>query len=308
MKAAVATKYGPPEVLQIREVEKPTPKDNEVLIKIHATTVCAGDCVVRNLPWYWIPIRLMFGLTKPRRPIVGLELAGEIEEVGKSVKRFAVGDHVFGSTGFSFGANAQYKCLPEEKGALAVKPACLTFEEAAAVPVGASTALFFLRDVGNIQSGQRVLIHGASGSVGTYAVQLAKHFGAEVTAVCSTANLELVKSLGADSAIDYTKEDFTGNGVTYDLIFDAAGKLPYSRCKRSLRNKKSYVSVAANKIAPDKREFMVFLSELLEAGEIKPVIDRRYPLERIAEAHAYVDQGHKKGNVVITVDHADETR
>lgn len=325
MKAIVITTYGSPEVLQLKEMPKPSPKENEVLIRIHATAVVATDPQFRQGdPFIG---RIFTGLLRPTRPIPGDVLAGEIEEVGKDVTLFRKGDQVYSACAMTQGGQAEYICLPQD-GPLALKPSNMSYEEAVGVCDGGLGALNFLRDAGDIQSGQRILINGASGSVGTYAVQLAKYFGAHVTGVCSTANVDLVKSLGADHVIDYTKEDFTKANNIYDLIFDAVGKSSFSKCKNALTQNGIYVStmpsldVALHKlsksqagkrsafVAPGLRSYaekakdLTFLKELIEAGKIKSIIDRRYRLDQIAEAHRYVETGHKKGNVVIAVTHS----
>jgi 2-desacetyl-2-hydroxyethyl bacteriochlorophyllide A dehydrogenase len=328
MRAIVLTKYGSPDGLQLTEVEKPTPKVNEVLIRIRATTVTAGDVEIRTLKfpiWLMLPIRLYVGFIKPRNFTLGQELAGDVVAVGKDVKRFSEGDQVFGTTGFHFGAHAEYICLPES-GALATKPTNMTYEEAAAVPVAGLEALHFMRKA-NIQSGQKVLIFGAGGSIGTMGVQLAKHFGAEVTGLDSSSKLDMLRSIGAAHTIDFTQEDFAQSSQTYDVLFDVIGKSSFSESIRSLKPNGRYllggnigplrmirgwwVSTTTSKkvvlgAAMQTTEDLVFLKELIEAGKLKSVIDRAYPLEQTAEAHRYVETGQKKGNVVITVRHDTE--
>jgi NADPH:quinone reductase-like Zn-dependent oxidoreductase len=323
MKAVLYEKYGSPDVLHLEDIEKPTPKDNEVLIKVFASSVTKYDCWARSStapPGFGLLSRLTSGIRKPKQPILGTELAGEIESAGKTVKRFKKGDQVFAFL-MNLGAYAEYVCMPED-GFIAHKPTNMTFEEAAAVPQGALTALYFLRKA-NIQGGQKVLIFGASGGIGTYAVQLAKYFGAEVTGVCSTPKLEYVRSLGADRVIDYTKEDFTNNVRTYDIIFDTVGKTSISRSISSLKENGCYIFAtfgllmlvqvlwllrksskkAIIGVLEERSEDLIFLKELIEAGKIKPVIDRRFQLEQVAEAHRYVETGNKKGSVILTVGH-----
>jgi 2-desacetyl-2-hydroxyethyl bacteriochlorophyllide A dehydrogenase len=333
MKAIIWTEYGPPEVLQLKELEKPTPRDNEVLIRIHATTVTAGDCEFRRLKlpiYFGLPLRMVIGLGKPKRiTILGQELAGEIETAGKDVKRFKEGDQVFGTTGLGMGTYAEYICLPakSETGVLASKPANMTYEEAAAVPLGGLEALHFLRK-GNIQGGQKVLINGAGGSIGTFAVQLARYYGAEITGVDGAEKLDMLRAIGADHVIDYTQEDFTKSGQAYDVIFDVVGKSSFSRCLGSLKQHGRYLlanpglfqmvrgrwtSMTSSKkvifgAAGRKVEDLIFIKELIEAGKIRSVMDRSYPLEQIAEAHRYVEAGHKKGNVVITLEQGNKMR
>ena len=333
MKAIIYTEYGPPDVLQLQEVEKPAPKENEILIRNYAATVNYGDIVARNfkeisprkfnMPFpFWLITGMSFGFNKPKIAILGSEFAGEVEAVGVDVKRFKEGDQVFGYRGQIMGAYAEYLVMPED-GALAIKPVNMTYEEAVAVLWGAIIALNLLREKGNIQSGGKVLINGASGAIGSAAVQIAKSYGAEVTGVSGTPRLEFVKTLGADKVIDYTQEDFTQSGETYDLIFDVLGKSSFSRCKGSLKQNGRYLlasfkmkqllqmlwtKIRGGKrvicaIAPGGAEDLIAVKELIEAGKIKAVIDRRYPLEQTAEAHRYVETGHKKGYVVITVEH-----
>jgi NADPH:quinone reductase-like Zn-dependent oxidoreductase len=309
MKAIICTKYGPPEVLQIREAEKPVAKSNEVLIKIYATAVTASDIFIRGsqLPIrFLIPMRLMIGLTKPRKSIIGLVLAGEIESIGKDVKRFKPGDHVYGLTGFGLGAYADYKCMKETDstyGCLAIKPAGISWEEATVAAYGGLLSFQFM-EKGNIRQGQNVLIYGASGTTGTIAIQFAKYLGAKVTGICSTKNLEMVKSLGADYVMDYTSEDTLKHGVQYDFILDAVGKSKTSKlkeaCKKALAPGGRYVSIDDGNLLLDSKR-LAFVKELVEAGHIKPVVDRCYNFEEIVEAHRYVGQGHKKGGVAIRV-------
>jgi NADPH:quinone reductase-like Zn-dependent oxidoreductase len=323
MKAIVYTRYGPPEVLELKQVEKPIPKENEILVKVKATTVTVADIRSRSFtvpPAFWLPARITLGLRRPKKEILGMELAGEVELVGKSVKRFKRGDQVFAASLAGFGAYAEYKCL-EENGPVAIKPSNITYGEAAAIPIGARTALYFLRKAG-IKSGQSVLVYGASGSVGSYAVQIAKYLGANVTGVCSTTNLELVNSLGADNVIDYTAVDFSSTDETYDVIFEAVNKSSFLACMKLLKNDGTYINVTEplpsvqmlwtkltsskklllSRNSPETSEALNYLKELVEMEKIKVVIDRYYSFDEIVEAHRYVEKGHKKGNVVINVE------
>ena len=326
MKAIVYTEYGDPEVLRLAQIEKPTPKDDEVLVRVHATSVATGDVNMRNFVFvpqgFGFLARLMLGLRKPRKSVLGLEFAGEVIEVGKSVTRFKVGDHVFGLDSKKMGSYAQYKTVSESVG-ITIKPESLSYEDAVAIPNGALTALTFLRKLGKIQKGQKILIYGASGSVGIAAVQIAKAFGAVVTGVCSTQNVEMVKSAGADDVVDYTQADFRQNGAVYDIILDTVGKMPFHDCKNSLTPNGTYLAVAGGvremrqmmgnamrggkKVmagsSSESQEDLIFIKGLVEAGKLKPVVDRCYPLEEMVEAHRYVDSGRKRGNVVISVSH-----
>ncbi len=317
MKAVICTKYGPPEVLQIKELKKPVPKNNEVLIRIKATTVTASDCIIRgfkmpgNLRFPQKQImefmmRIVVGFSKPKNPVIGLVLSGEIESIGKDIKRFKIGDKVFGFTGYSFGAYAEYKCMSEKdssRGIIAKKPGNMSFEEAVSISYGGILAIHFMKS-GNIKRGNKVLIYGASGAIGTLAVQLAKCYGAEVTGVCSTKNIKLVRSIGADKVIDYTDEDSINKIEKYDFVFDAVGKNKNSHikklCIKALNNKGLYKSVDSGALKNDS-EYLIELKNYVESGKINAVIDRSYPIEQIVEAHHYVDKGHKKGSVVITI-------
>ena len=320
MRAVVFENYGAPDVLEVRDVDRPVPGDREVMIKVHATTVTSAECDMREGKPRWG--RIIIGFARPRKRMrtLGNELAGEVEAVGKDVRRFRPGDQVFGFAGFNIGANAQYMCLPEGA-SLSLKPANTSYDEAAAAVDGPTTALYFLRDKARIGPGQRVLVNGACGSVGTYAVQLAKHFGAHVTGVCGPDNVELVRSLGADEVIDYTRQDFTSNTNSYDIVFDTVGKSSFAKCRKSLKPKGCYLpttglvnllwmlgtSITRGKrvltgMSVQKNQALAFVKQLIEDDQLTIVIDRRYSLEQIVEAHRYVDQGHKRGNVVVLVD------
>ena len=324
MKTVLHTKYGPPDELRLVETEKPVPKENEVLVKIHAASVTTSDCNMRNLTFvpesFKFMAKLAFGISRPKNNRLGFEFSGTVEAAGGNVKMFKNGDAVFGTPGERLGTYAEYICVAET-GAIAKKSSNMSFEEAATVTLAANTALFFIRDLGNVKAGQKILIHGASGAIGTYAVQLAKYYGAIVTGVCSTANMAMVKSLGADRVIDYTKEDFTKSGETYDVVFSVVGKTKFADCKRILKENGVYLenwlevggiftmlltSITGGKkfkagMAVEKIEDLIFLRDLIEKGALKSVIDRKYPIARIAEAFSYVEAGHKKGNVVVTL-------
>lgn len=327
MKAAVCTKYGPPEVLQIQEVEKPVPKDNELLVKIYATTVSAADYKLRSLDLpapIKLPVRLFLGFRKPRKSILGMELSGKVESIGKDVRSFKQGDQVFAASLQTFGAYAEYICLPED-GPIGLKPTNSTYEEAAAIPIGARTAYHHLKTIADVQLQQKVLIYGASGSVGTYGIQLAKYFGAEVTGVCSTSNIEMVRALGADTVIDYKSPDYTEQFESYDIIFVTVDKCPFNTCEKALNKKGIYLnvgrplkslpmlwtSISSSKkvvvgtISPETARALNTLKSIIEEGQLKAVIDRSYPLDQIVEAHRYADQGHKKGNVTIILNEND---
>ena len=324
MKAVLHTRYGPPDELQIAEIEKPVPKQNEVLIRVRGASVTTSDCNIRNqtfVPGYLRPlIKMEFGSKEPKHKILGFDFTGDIEEVGSEVKKFKAGEAVFGTTEPYFGAHAEYLCLPEDA-VLGPKPKNMSYEEAGTLPVIGNTALHFVRDLGKIQAGNQILINGASGGIGTFAVQIAKNLGAEVTGVCSTKNLELVRSLGADHLIDYTQEDFTKSGQTFDVILDAVGNSSFARCKAILKDKGLYLNTLpkfsvflwmfltslrdGKKVimegAPALIKNLLDLKEMVEAGKLKTVIDKTYPLEEIAEAFRYVEGGHKRGNVAITI-------
>ncbi|MFT4600417.1 MAG: 2-desacetyl-2-hydroxyethyl bacteriochlorophyllide A dehydrogenase [Arenicella sp.] len=320
MKAAIVTNYGKPEVLELREVEKPSPKEDQILLKINASSVTSGDARIRRADPY--VIRLIFGFKRPRKSVLGVVVAGEIESVGSKVTKFKAGDKVFGTTGMSFGAHAQYQCISED-GTLALIPENMSYEEAAAIPFGGTASLHFLRK-GNVKAGEKILIYGASGALGTMAIQLAKEMGAEVTAVCSGSNAAMVKSIGADKVIDYTKEDFTKNGVKYDVIFETIGKSSFSKGMKSLEKKGTMLMASASMglmirgglksmfgskkvisgVIKETADDMNFFKKLIEAGKLKAVVDKVYPLEEIVRAHAHVDAGHKKGNVIISMNHS----
>lgn len=323
MKAVVCTKYGPPEVLCLKEIEKPIPKNQEILVRVHATTVCAADYRVRSFDvpaTFWLPAKIALGFRKPRKSILGMEISGKVEAVGKGVKAFNTGDDVFAATLQSFGGYAEYICLAEDS-TVATKPTTLDYRKAAAIPIGARTAWHYLKDFAEIKPGQKILIYGASGSVGTYAIQLAKHFGAIVTAVCSTSNLRLVKSIGADKVIDYTKDNFTNTFENYDVVFVTVDKCPFKACKKALNKSGVYmnigrplpsfemiwasltsgIKVVVGKNVPESAETLFILKSIAEKGIIRPIIDRIYSLDQIADAHHYADKGHKIGNLVITI-------